>query len=156
MGDIQKIYDLATTVLDNNIDYRNCKVDYILEDPSNHNMYLLASDDNELAIEFSLKNGKLDYNYVPEWDYNFDYYLYNYFEEGYKIAYMTDNLHQGLWNSIHELYPKDIEFIDGVKYYVDYCKSHSINKYGLDKTTGLDTPDIMPMFKEKNKDDIER
>ena len=62
---------------------------------------------------------------------------------------MTDEVHYNLWNSIHDLYPTDIDNKNGVKYYVDYCKSHSINKYGLDKNTGLDTPDIMPMFKKK-------
>ncbi len=153
-NNIQKIYDQANFFLYNDVNYQNCKIDYILENPKNGDVLLLASDGYEVAIEFQLKDGKLDYYKVPEWDYNFDYYLYNRFEEGYKIACMTDEIHYNLWNSIHELYPTDIDNKDGVKYYVNYCKSHSINKYGLDKNTGLNTPDIMPMFKKK--EEIER
>ena len=33
-----------------------------------------------------------------------------------------------LWNSIHELYPDDIEFKNGVKNYIKYCKNNHINK----------------------------
>lgn len=146
---IQTIHDQANFILDNDINYQNCKIDYILENPKTDVVLLMASDGNEVALEFELKDGKLNYYSVPEWDYNFDYYLYNRFEEGYKIACMTDEVHYNLWNSIHDLYPTDIDNKNGVKYYVDYCKSHSINKYGLDKNTGLDTPDIMPMFKKK-------
>ena len=146
---IQTIYDQANFILDNDINYQNCKIDYILENPKTDVVLLMASDGNEVALEFELKDGKLNYYSVPEWDYNFDYYLYNRFEEGYKIACMTDEVHYNLWNSIHDLYPTDIDNKNEVKYYVDYCKSHSINKYGLDKNTGLDTPDIMPMFKKK-------
>lgn len=146
---IQTIYDQANFILDNDINYQNCKIDYILENPKTDVVLLMASDGNEVALEFELKDGKLNYYSVPEWDYNFDYYLYNRFEEGYKIACMTDEVHYNLWNSIHDLYPTDIDNKNGVKYYVDYCKRHSINKYGLDKNTGLDTPDIMPMFKKK-------
>ena len=146
---IQTIYDQANFILDNDINYQNCKIDYILENPKTDVVLLMASDGNEVALEFELKDGKLNYYSVPEWDYNFDYYLYNRFEEGYKIACMTDEVHYNLWNSIHDLYPTDIDNKNGVKYYVDYCESHSINKYGLDKNTGLDTPDIMPMFKKK-------
>ena len=28
-------------------------------------------------------------NYVPEWDFNFDYYVYNLLEDGYKIGYLV-------------------------------------------------------------------
>ena len=150
---IGKVYKEAKFILDNTPEYRDCNINYILENDK-HDVYLLASDCMETAVEFTLKNGKLEYYNVPEWDYNFDYYLYNRFEEGYKIACMTDEIHYNLWNSIHELYPTDIDNKDGVKYYVNYCKSHSINKYGLDKNTGLNTPDIMPMFKKK--EEIER
>lgn len=138
--------------LNDNMEHQDKKIDYILYKPDKMETNILASNSNDEAIEF--RSSTNDFNYVPEWDYNFDYYLYNRFEDGYKIACMTDEIHYNLWNSIHELYPTDIDNKDGVKYYVNYCKSHSINKYGLDKNTGLNTPDIMPMF--KRKEEIER
>ena len=80
-NNIQKIYDQANFFLYNDVNYQNCKIDYILENPKNGDVLLLASDGYEVAIEFQLKDGKLDYYKVQEWDYNFDYYLYNRFEE---------------------------------------------------------------------------
>ena len=151
-NNIQKIYDQANFFLDNDVNYQNCKIDYILENPKNGDVLLLASDGYEVAIEFQLKDGKLDYYKVPEWDYNFDYYLYNRFEEGYKIACMTDEIHYNLWNSIHELYPDDIEFKNGVKNYIKYCKNNHINKDYIDKKTNLDTPDIMHLFQNKERE----
>lgn len=156
MGRISDFYEKSTYMLDNNIEWQNCKVKYLLENEQTGELYLLASDNNETAIEFRLRNGKFDYYNVPEWDYNFDYYLYNYFENGFDIVDMSYDTHYGLWNSIKELYPEDIEFKDGVNYYVKYCKGHLINKKTIDENTKLDTPDIMTMFREKKKDEQER
>ena len=127
-NNIQKIYDQANFFLDNDVNYQNCKIDYILENPKNGDVLLLASDGYEVAIEFQLKDGKLDYYKVPEWDYNFDYYLYNRFEEGYKIACMTDEVHYNLWNSIHDLYPTDI-FCICYDYVFGGCKSRRDYEY---------------------------
>ena len=156
MGRIEEIYNKAKFILDNNIIYKDCEVKYILEHPKTKELYLLASDDNDIALEFRLNGDKFNYYNVPEWDYNFDFYLYNYFEDGFDIAYMTYDTHYGLWNSIKDLYPEDIEFKDGVNYYVKYCKGHLINKKTIDENTKLDTPDIMTMFREKKKDEQER
>ena len=91
-------------------------------------------------------------NYVPEWDFNFDYYVFNLLEDGYKIGYMSDDLNYSLWNSIHELYPDDIEFKNGVKNYIKYCKNNHIDKKYLDDKTNLDTPNIMPMFSKNDRE----
>ena len=79
MGRIEEIYNKARFILDNNIIYKDCEVKYILEHPKTKELYLLASDDNDIALEFRLNGDKFNYYNVPEWDYNFDYYLYNYF-----------------------------------------------------------------------------
>ena len=88
---IQTIYDQANFILDNDINYQNCKINYILENPKTDEVLLMASDGNEVAIEFKLKNGKLDYYNVPEWDYNFDYYYLNsYFAFDYSFPYLVN------------------------------------------------------------------
>ena len=156
MGRISDFYEKSTYMLDNNIEWQNCEVKYLLENEQTGELYLLASDNNETAIEFRLRDGNFDYYNVPEWDYNFDYYLYNYFENGFDIVDMSYDTHYSLWNSIKELYPEDIDYKEGVKYYINYCKGHLINKKTIDENTKLDTPDIMPMFKEKKKDEQER
>ena len=119
MGRISDFYEKSTYMLDNNIEWQNCEVKYLLENEQTGELYLLASDNNETAIEFRLRNGKFDYYNVPEWDYNFDYYLYNYFENGFDIVDMSYDTHYSLWNSIKELYPEDIDYKEGVKYYIN-------------------------------------
>ena len=59
---------------------------------------------------------------------------------------MTDEVHYSIWNSIHELYPEDIDYKDGVQAYLQYCADNGITKEYLDKKTGFDTPDVMQYF----------
>jgi len=159
VDNISIIYNKAKFILDNTIEYRDCNIKYILEEPKTHDVYLFASDDMETAVEFTLKDGKIEYYNVPEWDYNFDCYLLEFFEEGYAIALMTDDLHQALWNRLYEIYPTDVECKEGAKYYADYCKGQLITKESLEMITGEKTHDIMPLFygeKNKKKGDVER
>ncbi len=134
--------------LKDNEEHQDKHIDYILVDPETKETYVLASDENEEAIEFTpfTKNNDGGYSNVPEWDFNFDYYIYNLLDEGKQIAYMTDNVHYSIWNSIHELYPTDIEYKDGVQNYLQYCVDNKITKEYLDDKTGFDTPDIMQYF----------
>lgn len=145
---IEKVKEDIEKFLMENMEHQNKHIDYILVDPETRETYVLASDGNEEAIEFTpfTKDYKNGYQNVPEWDYNFDYYIYNYLEEGKKIAYMTDDVHYSIWNSIHELYPTDIDYKDGVQSYLQYCADNGITKEYLDKKTGFDTPDIMQHF----------
>lgn len=145
---IKKVKEDIETFLMENMEHQNKHIDYILVDQETNETYVLASDGADEAIEFNplSKNYKEGFQYVPEWDYNFDYYIYNYLEEGKQIAYMTDNVHYSIWNSIHELYPEDIDYKDGVQNYLQYCADNGITKEYLDKKTGLNTPDIMQYF----------
>lgn len=145
---IEKVKEDIEKFLMEDMEHQNKHIDYILVDPETRETYVLASDGNEEAIEFTpfTKDYKNGYQNVPEWDYNFDYYIYNYLEEGKKIAYMTDDVHYSIWNSIHELYPTDIDYKDGVQNYLQYCADNGITKEYLDKKTGFNTPDIMQHF----------
>ena len=145
---IKKIKEEIETFLMENIDHQNKHIDYILVNPENNETYVLASDGVDEAIEFTpfSKNYEGGYTNVPEWDYNFDYYIYNYLEEGKQIAFMTDEVHYSIWNSIHELYPEDIDYKDGVQWYLQYCADNGITKGYLDEKTGFDTPDVMKYF----------
>jgi len=146
--DIKKLKEDIEQFLMEDMEHQNKHIDYILVDPETRATYVLASDGNEEAIEFTpyTKDYKGGYQNVPEWDYNFDYYIYNYLEEGKQIAYMTDDFHYSIWNSIHELYPTDIDYKDGVQNYLQYCADNGITKEYLDDKTGFDTPDIMEHF----------
>lgn len=145
---IKEIKENIETFLKDSIEHQDKHIDYILVDKEKDETYVLASDGVDSAIEFTpfTKDYKGGYTYVPEWDYNFDYYIYNLLEEGKEIAYMSDEVHYSIWNSIHELYPEDIDYKDGVQNYLQYCADNNITKEYLDKNTGFDTPDIMEHF----------
>ena len=137
--------------LNNNEEHKNKKIDYILVNKDNQQLRILASDGVDEAIEFSpyTKETQNDYSYVPEWDYNFDYYLFDLLED-YNIAYISNETHYNIWNTINELYPDDIESKEGVKKYLEYCKENNVTKEVLDKELELDVVDIM-----KSYDDVE-
>lgn len=145
---IERVKEEIENFLKNSVDHQNKHIDYILVDPDTNETYVLASDGYDEAIEFTplSKNYEEGYTNVPEWDYNFDYYIYNLLEEGKQIAYMSDDVHYGIWNSIHELYPEDIDYKDGVQWYLQYCADKGITKEYLDEKTSNDTPDIMKHF----------
>ena len=130
--------------LNDNMEHQDKKIDYILYKPDKMETNILASNSNDEAIEF--RSNTNDFNYVPEWDYNFDYYIYNLLEENWKIEYMTPEVHYSIWNSINELYPNDIDYKDGVQNYLQYCADNKITKKYLDEDTGLNTPDVMQHF----------
>jgi len=135
--------------LKDNMEHKDKKVDYILYNPKTKETNVLASNlSSDEAIEFTpyTKNYKDGYSYVPEWDYNFDYYIYNLLEEGWQIGYMTPEVHWSIWNSIHELYPEDIDYKKGVQSYLQYCADNGITKEFIDKNTNFDTPDIMKYY----------
>ena len=145
---IEKVKNDIETFLKDSVDHQNKHIDYILVDPDTNETYVLASDGYDEAIEFTplSKNYEGGYTNVPEWDYNFDYYIYNLLDEGKQIAFMTDDVHYGIWNSINELYPEDIDYKEGVQWYLQYCADKGITKEYLDEKTGKDTPDIMKHF----------
>lgn len=130
--------------LNDNMEHQDKKIDYILYKPDKMETNILASNSTDEAIEF--RSNTNDFNYVPEWDYNFDYYIYNLLEENWKIEYMTPEVHYSIWNSINELYPNDIDYKDGVQNYLQYCADNKITKKYLDEETGLNTPDVMQHF----------
>lgn len=151
-GKVQAVYNDTSVFLRENIEHQNKQIDYILINPKNNDLWVMCSDGIDTAIELHYRDGMMKNNYVPEWDFNFDYYVFNFLEDGFKIGYMSDDLHYSLWNSIHELYPNDIEFKTGIKNYINYCKNNNINKKYLDEKTNLVTPDVMRLFRNNERE----
>lgn len=133
----------------NSIEHQDKHVDTILFHPNTKATYIVASSiDN--AIEFSPYTKHLNggYDIIPEWDYNFDYYIFDLLEKGCEVGFLSDQVHYSVWNSINELYPKEIECKDGLNKYIKYCKDNNITKEYLDENVGFNTPDIRNMFNE--------
>ena len=89
---IKKVKEDIETFLMENMEHQNKHIDYILVDQETNETYVLASDGADEAIEFNplSKNYKEGFQYVPEWDYNFDYYIYNYLEFYYLRKFNDD------------------------------------------------------------------
>ena len=112
--------------LKEDMEHQNKNVDYILVNPETKETITLASDGVEEIIQFAPyttnENGyENGYMNVPEWDFNFDTYLFEELQKGYEIGYMSDDCHYGVWQIIDEWYPEDIENKEGVQKYLKYC-----------------------------------
>lgn len=143
---VKRAYDNVSAFLKE--EHKDMHIDCILYDEKTHATYTTATDGNEKCFNFDpySKYEPNGYEIIPEWDYNFDYYVYDLLDQGCEIGYMTDEMHYGIWNSIDELYPNDIEFKEGVLKYIEYCKNNNITKEYIDSKMDLETPDIMPLF----------
>lgn len=127
-----------------NKEHENKIIDFMLVNREEDDIITITSDGVDEMIEFSKNNGT--HNEIPDWDFTFDYYLFERLENGYEIETMSNDIHYSIWNSINELYPEDINNKDGVQRYLQYCANNGITKEFLDKQTNLNTPDIMKYF----------
>lgn len=137
-------------IKDNDL-HQDKKIDYILYNLKTNETNTLISDEyGENAIEFTpvSKNTLEGYDYVAEWDYNYDYYLFNLLEADWEIGYMDINVHYGIWESINDLYPNDYDCVNGVYNYLKYCKENNITKEKIYNETGFETKDIMNFYNE--------
>ena len=137
-------------IKDNDL-HQDKKIDYILYNLKTNETNTLISDEyGENAIEFTpvSKNTLEGYDYVAEWDYNYDYYLFNLLEADWEIGYMDINVHYGIWESINDLYPNDYDCVNGVYNYMKYCKENNITKEKIYNETGFETKDIMNFYNE--------
>lgn len=135
----------------NNDIHQDKKIDYILYNSKTNETNTLISDEyGENAIEFTpvSKNTLEGYDYVAEWDYNYDYYLFNLLEADWEIGYMDINVHYGIWESINDLYPNDYDCVNGVYNYLKYCKENNITKGKIYDETGFEPKDIMHFYNE--------
>lgn len=145
---IEQIKNDIESFLMDSIEHQDKKIDYILYNSKIDETITVASNGLDEMIEFSpyskeLQNG---FTNVAEWDYNFDEYIFKELQKGYEVKYMTPEVHYNIWNTLKDLYPEDINNIDGVQVYLNYCKDNKITKEFIDKEMKLDTPDIMVLL----------
>jgi len=122
-------------ILVNNQDYR--KTEAVFSDQAMQEGIILYIFDNEKIVK------------IPEWNFNYDEYIYEKLAKGYEIGTMNDDIHYSIWNDISQNYPHNIDNIDGVKKYIEFCKERGITKEYLDSKFGFDTPNIMEHEEKK-------
>lgn len=142
---IEQVKNDIESFLMDSVEHQNKNIDYILFNPKTEETITIASDGVEEMIEFApyTKDEINGLSRVPDWDFNFDGYLFEELQKGYQIGYMSPDVHYSIWNSLNDLYPEDLENKDGIQKYLQYCKDNNITKKYLDKEVKLDTPDVM-------------
>lgn len=144
--------------LDNSNFHDGMDIEYILYDKLKNEFKVLISDGYESSYEDKIdvfSNKIINEMYVPEWDFNFDYYVFNELEnKNVRLLYVSPNTHYGLWNSLNELYPNDIDYKSGVQKYLKFCKRNNITKEKIEANCEFyELPrDCMEFYKEKDKE----
>ena len=145
---IKQTRDNVEAFFKEDAELQNMQIDLILVNPQTNETITLASDGQEKMIQFAPKENGYENGYmnVPEWDFNFDSYLFEELQKGYEVGYMSDECHYGVWQTIDEWYPEEFDNIDGVQKYLKYCKDNGITKEYLDNKIGLNTKDVMQYY----------
>lgn len=84
---------------------------------------------------------------LNDWQFDFDYDLFQYLEGGYDLIAMTPDTHAGAWYEIAEYHgTPGIACADGMQKYLHYCKLHGVTKERLAQETGYDGMDVMTIY----------
>lgn len=145
---VSKVKNNIESYLIEDMEHQDKEIDFILYNPNTKETQVLASNKDEEIILFApfTKEQENGYMNVPEWDFNFDEYLFKDLQNGYEIGYMSVDVHYGLWQTIEDLYPEDLEHKDGVKKYLQYCKDNNITRDFIDDEFKMPIPDIMKYY----------
>ena len=141
---VNKVKSEVESFLNDNIEHQSKNIDYIMIDKNTKETFTFASDGLENMI--MVRENANGYSSFQEWDFNFDDYIFYQLEQDFKIGFISDEVHYGIWKYLKELYPEDIKYKDGVQDYLQYCADNGITKEYLDSANNLDTPDIMQYF----------
>jgi hypothetical protein len=149
---VSQVKNNIESYLMEDMENQNKVIDFILYNPETKETQVLASDGLEDIILFApfTKEQENGYMKVPEWDFNFDEYFFKELQNGYEIGFINDDSNYGLWNTINDLYPEDIDNKDGVQKYLQYCKDNNITRDYLDNVMKMSVPDIMQHYEYPN------
>ena len=130
-------------------DEENYKMSYLLVEGSiNKPERVLAYAVNDQAVLLFHPMEKPVYeSLVNDWEFNFDYDLFQYLEGGFNLIAMTPDAHTGVWYEIAEYHgTSGIACVQGMQKYLHYCKQHGITKERLARETGYDGMDVMTLY----------
>lgn len=136
-------------------DEKDMKINYILSRKGGENSpsYLCLassrSDPDEIRCITIDNDNQINYQNVPDWDFNIDDYLLSDLEDGYQIEYMTLEDHYNIWCAIEE-WNDDIQHQDGLYSYLDHCKKNGITPEAI-SLLGLENVDITNLYQERNE-----
>ena len=146
----EEILDMVNEVLQNS-EYNNFKLAYVLKVKDEcQNCYAVAMDGDKI-IGFNPFEKEIDN--LPEWDFSADGEIFQELEWNREIIYMSIDCHYGIWHEVTRCYPEDIEYKNGMKEYLKYCKKNKIDIKRIKKERNVeDIDNIMKYFKDRNKE----
>lgn len=130
-------------------DEENYKMSYLLVEGSINKLErVLAYAVNDQAVLLFHPMEKPVYeSLLNDWEFYFDYDLFQYLEGGFDLIAMTPDAHTGVWHEIAEYHDTSgIACVQGMQKYLHYCKQHGITKEGLARETGYDGMDVMTQY----------
>lgn len=130
-------------------DEENYKMSYLLAEGNvNKPKRVLAYAVNDQAVLLFHPMEKPVYeSLLNDWEFYFDYDLFQYLEGGCDLIAMTPDAHSGVWYEIAEYHDTSgIACTQGMQKYLHYCKLHGITKEELTRETGYDGMDVMTLY----------
>lgn len=148
-------------------DEENYKMSYLLvkSNGKTPESILAYAVNDESALLFHPMKEPVYEIILNDWQFSFDYDLFQYLEEGYDLTAMTPDAHSGVWYEIAEYHDTSgIACVDGMQKYLDYCKRNGVTKDRLVREADYDGMDVMTLYDreaaktvpEKKPKDLER
>ena len=163
--EIENIISKVHEMLRHHEDYKDddeLAVQYILLDKDNKiNEIVCYGNENLISVD----PNTFDIHEIADYAFTYDTDVFSELQNGKKIGYMTPSCHYNIWNQVNDWYPEDIDNIEGMKLYFDYCKNNSITKEYIDKEMQLNVPDVVtrikmdeliPIMEKKAKEEIKK
>jgi hypothetical protein len=105
----------------------------------------------ETMISFNPHNQDKEISYHEDWSYDIDSAIFDYLEDGYELVGMSLECHYNVWSNIEEWHDGDIEHLQGMQKYLDYCKRNSVTKVKLQKELSYLGMDVMKLHEKKER-----
>ena len=148
--DIEKILSEIMELLKNSEEYENMEICYMLEDTKDKEKSFIVAMNNDDIIEINPFTKEI--NVTADWTYNIDDDIFGMLEAGKKISYMSINMHYGIWQTIDQWYPEDLEHKKGMQKYLKYCKDNNITQTRILKEKGIDDVANAMKYYKKEKE----
>lgn len=130
-------------------DEENYKISYLLVEGSvNKPKRVLAYAVNDQAVLLFHPMEKPIYeSLLNDWEFNFDYDLFQYLEGGCDLIAMTPDAHTGVWYEIAEYHDTSgIACMQGMQKYLHYCKQYGVTGEQLARLADYDGMDVMKLY----------
>lgn len=146
--DIEKIIKKANMMIKNNEELNDFELRYVLMDENDKKNPIVITYDYDTLYNLDVLNDT--FYSIGDWTYNIDNDIFEELEKGKKIGYMDLGTHYNIWSYVDDMYD-DIDHIDGMNRYIEYCIDNNIIKEKLEEKLDLDVPDIMKYYKKNQE-----